>query len=195
MNEGEYRRLLKILTVRACRVLRVATSKGDDWTLGESGKSPADFAAETLIRWGTNQLQFSGPPEALPGFLMTVLTNAIISTLRKKAVKTARGGKTTLADELTEDVSLQSKPESLFDLRSLLRDGAFREALDQCTADDETLKEYVVAIEAFEDTIPAARDIAELLGVPVTDIYNRRKKLARRLGKHGFTESRRRSQV
>ena len=59
MNEGEYQRLLKILTVRACRVLRVATSKGDDWTLGESGKSPADFAAETLIRWGTNQLQFT----------------------------------------------------------------------------------------------------------------------------------------
>ncbi len=89
MIEGEYRRLLKILTVRACRVLRVATSRGDDWVLGESGKSPADFAAETLIRWGTNQLQFSGPPEALPGFLMTVMTNAIISTLRKKAVKTA----------------------------------------------------------------------------------------------------------
>ena len=103
MNEGEYRRLLKILTVRACRVLRVVTSKGDDWVLGESGKSPADFAAETLIRWGTNQLQFSGPPEALPGFLMAVLTNAIISTLRKRAVKTARSGKTTLADELTED--------------------------------------------------------------------------------------------
>ena len=195
MNEAEYRRLLKILTVRACRVLRVATSKGDDWVLAESGKSPADFAAETLIRWGTNQLQFSGSPEALPGFLMTVMTNAIISTLRKKAVKTARSGKTTLADELTEDASPQSKPESLFDLRSLLRDGVFREALDQCTADDEALKEYVVAIEAFEDTIPAARDIAELLGVPVTDIYNRRKKLARRLGKHGFTESRRRSQL
>jgi DNA-directed RNA polymerase specialized sigma24 family protein len=195
MNDAEYRRLLKILTVRACRVLRVAASKGDDWVLGESGKSPADFAAETLIRWGTKQLQFSGPPEALPGFLMTVMTNAIISTLRKKAVKTSRSGKMTLADELTEDASPQSKPESLFDLRSLLRDDAFREALDQCTADDAALKEYVVAIEMFEDTIPAARDIASLLGVPVTDIYNRRKKLARRLGKHGFTESRRRSKV
>jgi DNA-directed RNA polymerase specialized sigma24 family protein len=193
MNEGEYRRLLKILTVRACRVLRVATSKGDDWVLGESGKSPADFAAETLILWSTNQLQFTGTPEKLVAFLTRVTTNAIISALRKPAVKTGRSGKTTLADELTEDA--KSKPESLFDLRSLLRDGAFREALDQCTADDETLKEYVVAIEAFEDTIPAARDIAELLGVPVTDIYNRRKKLARRLGKHGFTESRRRSQV
>jgi DNA-directed RNA polymerase specialized sigma24 family protein len=195
MNDAEYRRLLKILTVRACRVLRVAASKGDDWVLGESGKSPADFAAETLIRWGTNQLQFSGPPEALPGFLMTVMTNAIISTLRKKAVKTSRSGKMTLADELTEDASPQSKPESLFDLRSLLRDDAFREALDQCTADDAALTEYVVAIEMFEDTIPAARDIASLLGVPVTDIYNRRKKLARRLGKHGFAESRRRSKV
>ena len=195
MNDAEYRRLLKILTARACRVLKVATSHGDDWLLPESGKSPADFAAETLIRWGTNQLRFSGPPEALPGFLMTVMTNAIISTLRKPAVKTGRGGKMTPADELTEDTSPQSKPESFFDLRSLLRDDAFRGALDQCTADDESLQEYVVAVETFEDTIPAARDIASLLDIPVTDIYNRRKKLARRLGKHGFTESRRRSKV
>ena len=108
-------------------------------------------------------------------------------------MKTSRSGKTTLADELTEDTSPQSKPESLFDLRSLMRDDAFREALDQCTADDDALKEYVLAIETFEDTIPAARDIASLLRVPETEIYNRRRKLARRLGKHGFTGSRRRS--
>jgi DNA-directed RNA polymerase specialized sigma24 family protein len=195
MNEAEYRRLLKILTVRACRALSVAASKGETWVLAESGKSPADYAADTLIRWGTNQLQFTGTPEALVAYLTKVMTNAIISTLRKREVKTSRNGKTTLADELIEDPSPQSKPESLFNLRSLLRDDAFREALDQCTADDAALKEYVVAIEMFEDTIPAARDIASLLGVPVTDIYNRRKKLARRLGKHGFTESRRRSQV
>ena len=195
MNDAEYRRLLKVLTVRACRVLRVAASKGEDRVLAESGKSPADYAAETLIRWGTNQLQFTGTPEALVAYLTKVMTNAIISTLRKREVKTSRNGKTTLADELIEDSSPQPKPESLFDLRSLMRDDAFREALDQCTADDDVLKEYVVAIEMFEDTIPAARDIASLLGVPVTDIYNRRKKLARRLGKHGFTESRRRSKV
>jgi DNA-directed RNA polymerase specialized sigma24 family protein len=87
MNETEYRRLLKILTVRACRVLRVTASKGEDWLIPESGKSPADFAAETLIRWGTNQLQFHGPPEALMAYLTTVMTNAIISTLRKQAAR------------------------------------------------------------------------------------------------------------
>jgi DNA-directed RNA polymerase specialized sigma24 family protein len=195
MDDAEYRRLLKILTARACRVLNVAASYGEDWLLPESGKSPADFAAETLIRWGTDQLRFSGPPEELPIFLKRVMTNAIISTLRKPAVKTGRGGMMTPADELTEDTSPQSKPESLFDIRSLLRDDAFRAALNQCVADDKELKEYVDAIEVFDDGIPAARDIASLLDVPVTDIYNRRKKLARRLGKHGFTESRRRSQV
>ena len=195
MDDTEYRRLLKILTARAWRVLNVAASYGEDWLLPESGKSPADFAAETLIRWGTDQLRFSGPLEELPIFLKRVMTNAIISTLRKPAVKTGRGGMITTADELTEDTSPQSKPESLFDIRSLLRDDAFRAALNQCIADDKELKEYVDAIEIFDDGIPAARDIASLLDVPVTDIYNRRKKLARRLGKHGFTESRRRSQV
>ena len=195
MNETEYRRLLKILTVRACRALSVAASKGETWVLAESGKSPTDYAAETLIRWGTNQLQFSGTPEALVAYLTKVMTNAIISTLRKREVKTSRNGKTRLADELTEDSSSQSKPETLFDLRSLMRDDAFREALRQCSADDDALQEYVLAIEMFEDTIPAARDIASLLGVPETEIYKRRRKLARRLGKHGFTASRRRSKV
>jgi DNA-directed RNA polymerase specialized sigma24 family protein len=195
MNEAEYQGLYRILIARACRALRFAAWKGEDWVLAQSGKSPADYVAETLILWGTNQLSFTGPPEAVPAFLTKVMTNKIVSTLRKREVKTGRSGKTTLTDELAEDASPQSKPESLFDLRSLLRDAAFREALDQCVADDEDLKEYVLAIEMFEDTIPAARDIASLLEVPETEIYNRRRKLARRLGKHGFIGSRRRSKV
>jgi DNA-directed RNA polymerase specialized sigma24 family protein len=194
MNETEYRRLLKILTVRACRALKVAASKGEDWILA-AGKSPADYAAETLILWGTNQLQFTGTPEKLVAFLTRVTTNAIISTLRKREVKASRNGKMLPPDELTEDASLRSKPESLFDIRSLLRDDAFRKALDQCTADDDELQEYVLAIETFEDIIPTLQDIASLLGVPVTKIYDRRRKLARRLGKHGFTATRRRSKV
>jgi len=111
MTDAEYRRLLKILTLRACRALRVAASNGEGWILAESGKSPADYAAETLIRWGTNQLQFTGTPEALVAFLTKVMTNKIVSTLRKREGKTSRSGKTTVADELTEDASPQSKPE------------------------------------------------------------------------------------
>src|SRR5258708_19985738 len=105
MNDAEYRRLLKVLTVRACRVLRVAASKGEDRVLAESGKSPADYAAETLIRWGTNQLQFTGTPEALVAYLTKVMTNAIISTRRKKEVKMTRNANTTLATQLTQNYS------------------------------------------------------------------------------------------
>ena len=90
-------------------------------------------------------------------FLTKVTTNAIVSALRKKETKASRSGKMLLPDELTGDASLQSKPNNLFDIRSLLRDDAFRKALDECTADDEELKEYVVAIETFEDIIPAAQ--------------------------------------
>jgi DNA-directed RNA polymerase specialized sigma24 family protein len=194
MNDAEYRRLVKILAARACRALRLAASKGEDWILAE-GKSPTDYAAETLILWSTNKLQFTGTPDKLMPFLTKVTTNAIVSALRKKETKASRSGKMLPPDELTGDDSLQSKPENLFDIRSLLRDDAFRKALDECTADDEELKEYVVAIETFEDIIPAAQDIASLVGAPVTNIYERRRKLARRLGKHGFTASRRRSRV
>lgn len=47
-----------MLTLRACRVLKIAAWKGEDWILA-AGKSPADYAAETLISWATNQLRFS----------------------------------------------------------------------------------------------------------------------------------------
>jgi DNA-directed RNA polymerase specialized sigma24 family protein len=194
MNDAEYRRLLKLLTVRACRALKIAASKGEDWILA-AGKSPTDYAAETLILWSTNQLQFTGTPEKLEAFLTKVTTNAIISALRKKEVKASRSGKMIPPEELAGDPSLQSKPESLLNIRSLLRDDAFRKALDQCTVGDKDLKEYVEAIEMFEDGIPTAQDIASLLGVPVKEIYECRRKLARRLGKHGFTASRRRSKL
>gem|GEM_PF-2266398 len=194
MNDAEYRRLLKMLTVRACRALKIAAAKGGEWILA-AGKSPVDYAAETLILWGTNKLPFTGPPEKLDAYLTKVMTNAIISSLRKKEVKANRGGKMVPPDELPNDPSLQSKPENLFDIRSLLRDAAFRKALDQCTTDDKTLKEYIDAIEIFEDGIPTPEEIASLMGVPVTTVYEYRRKLARRLGKHGFTASRRRSNV
>lgn len=92
MNDAEYLRLLKMLTVRACRVLKIAAWKGEDWILA-AGKSPADYAAETLIRWGTNQLQFTGTTEKLDAFLTKVMTNAIISALRKSEAKANRAGK------------------------------------------------------------------------------------------------------
>lgn len=194
MNDAEYRRLLKMLTLRACRALKIAAAKGEDWILG-AGKSPADYAAETLILWGTNQLQFTGTPEKLETFLTKVMTNAIISALRKREVKANRAGKMVPPDEFPDAPSLQSEPENLFDIRSLLRDDAFRKALDQCTAADKALKGYIDAIEIFEDGIPTPEEIASLMGVPVTKVYEYRRKLARRLGKHGFTTSRRRSNV
>ena len=139
------------------------------------------YTKKDRSRLGTNQLQFTGTPAALVAYLTKVMMNAIISTLRKREVKTSRSGKTKLADELIEDPA-PPKAETLFELRSLMRDDAFREALRECTADDDALQDYILAIETFEDTIPAARDIASLLGVPETEIYNRRRKLARRLG-------------
>jgi len=78
MNDAEYRRLVKLLTVRACRALKLTVSKGEDWILAE-GKSPADYAAETLILWGTNNLQFTGTPDKLMPFLTRVTTEAIVT--------------------------------------------------------------------------------------------------------------------
>ncbi len=106
-----------------------------------------------------------------------------------------RASSTALTRTSSSNIPWRAQSETLFELRSLMRDDAFREALRECTADDDALQDYVLAIETFEDTIPAARDIASLLGVPETEIYNSRRKLARRLGKHGFAASRRRSKV
>ena len=97
MNAAEYRRLLRILTVRACRALKIAAAKGEDWILA-AGKSPADYAAETLILWGTNQLQFTGTPERLDAFLTKVMTNAIISESGKTASRAKAASSSSAAN-------------------------------------------------------------------------------------------------
>ena len=124
------------------------------------------------------------------------MTNAIVSTLRKREVESGPerqddAGRRTHSKIPPPNPSRKASATSV----RCCATTRFARRWISASADDEELKEYVVAIETFEDTVPAARDIASLLGVPETEIYNRRRKLARRLGKHGFTASRRRSKV
>lgn len=186
-SHEEYRRLLKILTLRAFRFLGFATAAGTEPVLGELGLSPEDFAVAVLGKWLIGQLRFSGDRERLPAFLTKVMTRDILEVLRKRGVKLSRSGKTVSLDEvIPPDPSTQSHPDSLWDIRKLVREEQFVTVLRECTADDPNLQGFVYAVSEWDgEGVPAPREIADLLGVPTTEVQNRKRKLARRLVKHG----------
>ena len=80
--DGDYRRLLKMLTLRAHRFMGFASVAGTEPVLGEFGLSPEDFAITVLGKWLTGQLQFAGEPERLGAFLAKVMTRDILDVLK-----------------------------------------------------------------------------------------------------------------
>ena len=112
------------------------------------------------------------------------MTRDILDVLKKRGVKLSRGGRTVTIDSYVED----PKPTraGLWDIRSLIREDGFMKALEVCTRDDTALQDFVFAVNEWEgDGIPAPREIADLLGVSVKEVQNRKRKLARRLIKEG----------
>ena len=68
MNKAEYRRLVRILTARACRALNVATAKGEDWVLADPA-SPLPTLFQRLSSSGPrNSFSSVGRPRHSRGF-------------------------------------------------------------------------------------------------------------------------------
>jgi len=181
------RRLLNQLTLRAYRFLGLAVAAGDEPVLGELGASPEDFAISALGKWLTRQLEFSGAPDKLLAFLSKVMTRDILDALKKRGAKASRQGKTVPIDDRKFDTpDPRTTKESLWDIRALMREEAFMQKLQVCTSDDVGLRDFVYVVREWEGIgVPAPREIADVLGVSVTEVQNRKRKLARRLIKQG----------
>jgi DNA-directed RNA polymerase specialized sigma24 family protein len=187
ISDGDYRRLLKRLTLRAHRFLGFASIAGTEPVLGELGASPEDFAIAALGKWLTGQLRFSGEPDRALAFLAKVMTRDILDALKKRGVKLSRKGKTIPIDDLVAEPGTRSPGAGLWDIRNLIREEAFMKALEECTRDDADLQGFVYSVSEWEgDGVPAPREIADLLGVSTKEVQNRKRKLARRLMKQGI---------
>ncbi len=183
----DYRRLLNQLTLKAYRFMGLANLAGVEPVLAEHGASPEDFAIAALGKMLTQQLNFSGPPDKLFAFLSKVMTRDILDALKKRGVKAGRQGKTVPIDDgAFEAPDPRITSEGLWNIRDLLREDAFKQKLQECIQDDAGLQEFVYAVSEWDEGgVPAPREIADIIGVSVTEIQNRKRKLARRLIKQG----------
>lgn len=184
----DHNRLLRQLTLRAYRFLGLGFVAGKEPVLGELGASPEDFAVAAWGKWLSGQTKFSGDPERLFPFLSKVMTRDILDALKKPGVKLSRQGKTAPVDEMIlETPDIKTNRDSIWDIRAMMRDERFMAQVQDCIRDDAALKDFVYTVTEWEGVgVPAPREIAEYLGVSTTEVQNRKRKLARRLVKHGF---------
>jgi len=178
----DFRRLLRILTLRAYRFLSFVSVAGAEPVLGESGASPEDFAIAVLGKWLTGNLRFEGELERVPAFLCTVMTRDILDELKKRGVKLSRQGKGVSLDMLQEDPTSPAPAQNIWDIRNLVREETFLAVLRDCIKDDPGLQDFIYVVTEWEgDAVPAPREIAQTLNISVTEVQNRKRKLARRL--------------
>ena len=116
------------------------------------------------------------------------MTRDILDALKKPGVKLSRQGKTAPVDEMIlETPDIKTNRDSIWDIRAMMRDERFMAQVQDCIRDDAALKDFVYTVTEWEGVgVPAPREIAEYLGVSTTEVQNRKRKLARRLVKHGF---------
>ena len=184
----DHKRLIRLLTLRAYRFLGLSVVAGNEPVLGEHGASPEDFAVAAWGKWLSGQIKFSGERERLFPFLSKVMTRDILDALKKRGVKLSKKGKTDPVGEMIFELpDVKTNLETIWDIRAMMRNERFMAQVQECIRDDAALKDFVYTVTEWEGVgVPAPREIADYLGVSATEIQNRKRKLARRLVKHGF---------
>jgi DNA-directed RNA polymerase specialized sigma24 family protein len=177
-NHGE---LIQHLTAYAVRVFAEFGLTGSGAVLPGHGLSAEDFASEVLIEYITGKIKVKEVP-----YLCTALRNNIIDKLRSAAQKTtshvlmnADGNENEHAVKALDGFE---SADTRIDV--ILCEESYKQRVRSCVEDEPKLKEIIEAV--FDLGLLKPDEIAEVIGVPVKEIYARKKKLARRLIKHGL---------
>jgi hypothetical protein len=178
MNDRE---LLLKLTALAVRVLAECGFVGPDAVVPGVGLSAEDFAVQVFGEYLDGKIKVK-----TLSYFRTAIRNDVLDKLRLLAHTQTEYLPTTSDHDAEDETSVRQielpdgKP--LIDL--ILCERSLLDSARACASKDPELKEYVEAILDLDLRKPA--EIADALGVPVTEIYVRIRKLDRHLIKHGL---------
>jgi hypothetical protein len=151
------------------------------------GKSPTDFAADTLILFLDEQVSCNGDEDAIFACLKRVMEHDILDARGSATVRTTEkveplSGKTTDDGKVLEGLDDYSDGDA-FDLR--VEGAQFKQRLYELLEHQEPeLYDLVYAI--FEENALTPRAIAAVVGTDADDIQNRKKRLRTFLAKQNI---------
>jgi hypothetical protein len=165
----------------ALRLFAGARLMGPDRVLMGVGQSPEDLVFATVTQVLEDQtVQYRKNRGPLVPFLKQVMRNDFVDLLRKKAYKT-----TVIIDpddDAKHDAEGQLVTLDSFEAAPVhTPDVIWRMRVRELASDDQELVDYVDAVLELGLTKPS--DIAQLLSTSVSDILNRRRRLATRIAR------------
>jgi len=184
LAEADTCALIEKLMAQALRVFAEYGVGGKAALISGVGKSAEDFAYEALISYLTDsKFKNKGIP-----YLLTALRNDIIDALRsdqhRKTEHMPVGPPVGLDPENTKCLDGISSPEARADDRVCDKD--YEERVRAAVVGESELREVVEAVLDLGELTPAG--IAEVLSIPATEVYVRKKRLKRRLISSGIRE-------
>jgi hypothetical protein len=181
----DYKQLLKQLTLRAARLLNVSR----DYVIAGVGKSPADFAYETVEMFVLGDIAYraADDPGGLLRYLSRIMGRDILDALKSSAhAKTKLMPSVAVTDEERDggERSLDDLPAGNLDVTEEIQSQRYKNSVYELVANDAKLSEMAYAI--FEVNAIDPRDIAGACNTTTADVQNRKKRFRRLLDKHGY---------
>ena len=183
----DYNRLFQRVVAHAFFFMRIFGGDADLIVVDGIGKSPTDFAADTLILFLDEQVSCNGDEDAIFACLKRVMEHDILDARGSATVRTTKkveplSGKTTDDGKVLEGLDDYSDGDA-FDLR--VEGAQFKQRLYELLEHQEPeLYDLVYAI--FEENALTPRAIAAVVGTDADDIQNRKKRLRTFLAKQNI---------
>ena len=168
------------LTAFARRTFADFGLRGADTAVAGVGLSIEDFAWAVLEEYVEGKLEHEASRGDLFSLLATALRNDIIDSLRKAAHvhEENRSALPRESDSTVDPPSLDEMPSAAIDVAAMLDEENYRKRVWASLAGEPELTEVVTAI--MDLNLYRPREIAAALGISVTEVQNRKKRLRRR---------------
>ncbi len=186
-NTVDYNRLFQRLVAHACFFMRIFGGDADLIVVDGIGKSPTDFAADTLILFLDQQVSCNGDEDAILACLKRVIEHDILDARGSATARTTKkvgqlSGEITNDGRVLEGLDDYSDGDAV-DLR--VEGAEFKQRLYELLEYQEPeLYELVYAI--LEENALTPRAIAAVIGTDADDIQNRKKRLRTFLAKQNI---------
>ena len=184
-NTIDFDRLYQRLVLHACYFMKIFLDDADSKLIDGVGKSPSDFAMDTLLLFLEEETPCTGDEAAIATCLKRVMEHDIVDARRSATAKTTKkvlpGAGRQGDDGVVEEGLDDFEDPKAFEL-SMLGDEFKATLYALLEQEDAELYDLVYAI--FEENALTPRAIAEVLNTTSEDIQNRKKRLRTFLGKH-----------